>query len=115
MFKSYENHPSILQIKNICSSSFHVKEKFSFHFVNEIGIKKLIQELNSKKATGIDTIFPKLRKVAVDFLTPILTKSINSSTEHDIFPDLVKATLIVLLVVKDWDGVNCKHVICRKI
>ena len=34
--KSYENHPSILQIKqNICSSSFHVKEKFRFHFVNE--------------------------------------------------------------------------------
>ena len=35
--KSYKNHPSMLQIKqNICSSSFHVKEKFRFHFVNEI-------------------------------------------------------------------------------
>ena len=55
--KSYENHPSILQIKqNISSSSFHVKENFRFHFVNEIEIKKLIQGLNSKKATGIDTI-----------------------------------------------------------
>ena len=54
VIKSYENHPSILQIKNICSSSFHVKEKFRFHFVNEIEIKKLIQGLNSKKATGID-------------------------------------------------------------
>ena len=29
--KSYENYPSILQIKqNICSSSFHLKEKFCF-------------------------------------------------------------------------------------
>ena len=97
MFKSYKNHPSILQIKNICSSSFHIKEKFSFHFVNEIGIKKLIKELNSKKATGIDTIFPKLIKVDVDFLTLILTKSINSSIEHNIFPDLAKATLVVPL------------------
>ena len=73
IFKSYENHPSILQIKNICSTSFHVKEKFRFHFVNEIEIKKLIQGLNSKKATGIDTISPKLMKgifVRADILRP---------------------------------------------
>ena len=96
--KSYENHPSILQIKqNICSSSFHVKEKFRFHFVNEIEIKKLIQGLNPKKATGIDTIPPKLIKVAVEFLTPLLTKSINSSIEHNIFPDLAKTALVVPL------------------
>ena len=96
--KSYENHPSILQIKhNICSSSFHVKEKFRFHFVNEIETKKLIQGLNPKKATGIDTIPPKLIKVAVEFLTPLLTKSINSSIEHNIFPDLAKTALVVPL------------------
>ena len=96
--KSYANHPIILQIKqNICSSSFHVKEKFRFHFVNEIEIKKLIQGLNPKKATGIDTISPKLTKVAENFLTPLLTKSINSSIEHNIFPDLAKTTLVVSL------------------
>ena len=43
-------------MKNFSSSSFHVKEKFCFHFVNEIEIKKLTKGLNSKKATGIDTI-----------------------------------------------------------
>ena len=64
-----------MQIKqNICSSSFHVKEKFRFHFVNEIEIKKLIQGLNLKKA-GIDTIPPKLIKVALEFLTPLLAKT----------------------------------------
>ena len=41
--KFNENHPSILQIKNVCSSSFHVKEKFCFHFVNEIEIKNLFR------------------------------------------------------------------------
>ena len=87
-----------MQIKqNICSSSFHVKEKFRFHFVNEIEIKKLIQGLNPKKATGIDTIPPKLIKVAENFLTPLLTKSINSSIEHNIFPDLAKTALVVPL------------------
>ena len=96
--KFYQNHPSILQIKNICSTSFHVKEKFCFQFVNEIEINKLIQGLNSKKATGIDTIPPKLMKVAVDFLTSPLTKSINSNIEHKIFHDLAKTPLVVHLI-----------------
>ena len=50
-----------------------MKEKFCSHFVNEIEIKKLMQGLNSKKATAIDTIFQKLIKEAVDFFTPLLT------------------------------------------
>ena len=91
------NHSNriILQIKNICSSSFYVKEKFRFHFVNEIEIKKLLQGLNSEKATEIDTIPPKLIKITVDFLTPLLTKSINSSIEHNSFSDLAKTALVV--------------------
>ena len=48
--KSYENHRGILQMKNICSCSFHAKEKICSHFVNEI------DWLNSKKPTAIDTI-----------------------------------------------------------
>ena len=96
--KSYENHLSILQIKqNIYSSSFHLKEKCHFHIVNEIETKKLIQGLNPKKVTGIDTIPPKLIKVAVEFLTSILTKSINSRIEHNIFPDLAKTAQVVPL------------------
>ena len=94
--KSYESHPSILQIKNICSSSFHVKEKVCFHFVNEIEIKKLVQELNSGDIIG-DTVPPKLIKVAVGFFTPLLTTSINSSIDHNIFPDFAKTTLVVPL------------------
>ena len=89
--KSYENHPIILQMKNICSSSFHVKEKICSHFVNEI------DWLNSKKPTVIDTIPTKLIKVAVNFLTPLSTKSINSSIEHNIFADLAKTALVAPL------------------
>ena len=33
----------------------------------------------------------------MDFLTPLLTKSINSSIEHNIFPDLANTVLIVPL------------------
>ena len=70
-------------MNNICSCSFHVKEKICRHFVNEI------DWLNSKKPTVIDTIPTKLIKVAVNFLTPLLTKSINSSIEHSLY-DLIK-------------------------
>ena len=99
--KSYQNNPNILQIKNICSSSFHLKKKFCFHFVNEIEIKKLILGLNSKKATGKDTIPPKLIKIAVNFLTPFLTKSIYSSIEHTLFPHhSISADAVVGRIVK---------------
>ena len=67
-----------------------------FHFINEIEIKKLIQGLISKKATGRDTI-PPIDKIAVDFLTPLLTKSISSSIEHNIFQTLAKTALVVPL------------------
>ena len=33
----------------------------------------------------------------MDFLTPLSTKSINSSIEHNIFPDLAKTALVVPL------------------
>ena len=38
--KSYENHHSISQIENICSSSLIVKKKIWFLFLNDIKIKK---------------------------------------------------------------------------
>ena len=53
--------------------------------------------LNFKKATGIDTITPKLIKVTVDFLISLLSKSNNSSIEQNISPDLAKTTLVVPL------------------
>ena len=73
------------------------KRKNFFCFLNETETKKLIQVLNSKKATGIGTILAKLIKGAVDFLTPLLTKSINSSIEHNIFPYLANTALVVPL------------------
>ena len=36
-------------------------------------------------------------KLAVDFLTPLLTKSINSSIARNIFSDLAKTALVVSL------------------
>ena len=56
-----------------------------------------MQGLNSKNASGIETIRPNLIKVAVDYLILLLTKSINSSIEHNIFSDFAKTALVVPL------------------
>ena len=42
------------------------------------------------KATGLDSIGPKLLKIAPNILTPSITYIINKSIESGIFPDAWK-------------------------
>ena len=58
-------------------------------------IKKLIKCLDTNKAAGVDTVSPKLVKIASDFLTPLLTTAINK-VEENIFPDSTKIALVSL-------------------
>ena len=53
--------------------------------------------MDTKKAVGIDTIPPKLIKMASNFLAPILTTAINSSIENTVFPENAKVATIVPL------------------
>lgn len=53
--------------------------------------------MNSKKATEIDTVFPKLMRLAVNFSTPLSTRSGNSCIKRKLFFDLAKSTLVVPL------------------
>ena len=53
--------------------------------------------MKSKKATEIETVFPKLMKLAVDFSIPLSTRSDNSCIQSKIFFDLAKSTLVVPL------------------
>ena len=84
---SYKNHPSIMKIKQVINgSNVSDSERFSFTTVNESEIKDLLKNLDIKKASGIDTIPPKLVKLSADFLTPLLKKVINTSTAQNVFP-----------------------------
>ena len=60
-------------------------------------MKKLLKEIDTKKVVGIDTISPKLIKMASDFLAPILTTAINSSIENSVFPENAKVATVVPL------------------
>ena len=75
---SYKNHPNI-KIKQIVNGSFKT--------VNESEIKDLVKKQDMKKASGIDTIPPKLVKLSADLLTALLTKAINTSITQNVFPE----------------------------
>ena len=60
-------------------------------------MKKLLNEIDTKKAVRIDTIPPKFIKMASDFLAPILTTAINSTIESSVFPENAKVATVVPL------------------
>ena len=68
ILNAYKTHPSIKQTeKKFNGQNFFRKEKFFFKPVTPPEIEKLIKCLDTNKAAGIDTIPPKLIKIAADF------------------------------------------------
>ena len=43
---------------------------------------EILYSLNNKEVVRRDTIFPKLKKVITDFLTPLLVETLNPSREN---------------------------------
>ena len=94
----YQSHSSILKIQQKFNKSFlSNKDGFCFENIDINTVKKHILNLNIKKSVGIDTIPPKLVKIAVDFVAPILTKSINTSIKTNIFPEKAKTATVIPL------------------
>ena len=73
------------------------QEFFSFKPTTVDNVKKLLDEIDTKKAVGVDSIPPKLIKIASNFLAPILTIAINSSIENSVFPENAKVATVVPL------------------
>ena len=95
---SYKNHPSIIKIKQVVNGSdVSENERFPFKTVNESEIKDHLKNLDIKKASGIGTIPPKLIKLSADFLTPLLTKAINTSIGQNVFPENGKTASVIPL------------------
>ena len=64
IIKSYQNHPSVLKIKNKFGSDLN---SFDFQQITS-EVKKLLKEIDIKKAVGVDTIPPKLIKIGADII-----------------------------------------------
>ena len=94
----YKDHPSIKQIKNkIIPDSNQIQVIYAFKHVTVDNMNKLLNELDTKKTVGIDTIPTKLIKTASNFLAPMFTTAINFNIESSVFPDNTKVTTVVPL------------------
>ena len=101
-FNSYftsigENLASNIDNSNIDPISF-IQPTNAVFFFFEIEIQdvtRLLKNVNSNKATGLDGITGKILKLAADILAPSLTKIFNQSLNHGIYPDDWKIAKVV--------------------
>jgi retron-type reverse transcriptase len=68
----------------------------------ETQVAKIINNLKDKSSAGHDLISPKLLKLCVNELTPIITKLINKAILENIYPDILKIAK-VLPIYKSGD------------
>ena len=86
--KQYESHPSIIDIKN--NLTYYPKDNNVSFLTTPSEVKKLLKNLDTKKATGVDKIPLKLAKLSADALAIPLSLAINSSMKNDFFPNAPK-------------------------
>ena len=90
IIKKFNNHPSIIQIKN----KLNLSEKFEIPKAEVSDINSLLKRINIKKATGPDTIPPKLVKMSADIIDTHLCNIINKDIENSTFSDGAKLVSI---------------------
>ena len=83
--KKYENHPSIVKIKEVMENDI-----FSFSHVSLHDVQKEITLLNHTKASPKDTIPPKIIKDNCDILSEKLHYDFNQSIDISDFPGNLK-------------------------
>ena len=82
----------MLKINNKFGSDFI---SFDFQQVKPPEVKRLLKEIDIKKAVGLDTIPPKLIKIGADIIAEPLKKAVNCCLRQGIFPDSAKIASVV--------------------
>ena len=91
---SYRNHPNILKIKSNIRTKGNINNNTIFLPVSSDEVRKLLQQLNPRKAIGDDKIPPALIKVAAEPLSTPLSIATNNSFKQNIFPDNGKVACV---------------------
>ena len=89
IIRKYDRHPSILKVKNNFVSSI----TFEFPKAEVADINALVKQTDPKKATGPDTIPPKLVKMSANVVDKHLCNIINMDIITYI-PDSTKVTTV---------------------
>ena len=106
---SYRNHPSVLKIKSNITAKGNIDNNTIFSPVSSDEVRKLLQQLNPRKAIGDDKIPPALIKIAAEPLsTPLSIAISNNSFKHNIFPDNAK---VACVKPQDFQKMENKHYI----
>ena len=102
------DHPSSIEIKkqNDCTN------KFVFEKVTTDKVKKIINNINIKKATGADGIPAKIIKCSKSIIAPQITSILNMSIDQSVFPDKLKKAQVTPLYKKNDPllKTNCRPV-----
>ena len=106
IIKKYENHSSIIKIKNDMSVKSHLSSNNTLAserpFTSNI-VNLILKSVKTKKASGTDKIPTKLVKLASDFLSTPLAKVINNSIASSKFPDIAKVATVIPIDKKTDD------------
>ena len=86
IFKMHQNHTSIVRIQEHVS----IDSPFKFTNVSVAEVKSLLRNIDSSKATGYDTIPPKLVKAAANELAQPISSLVNMSLSLSCFPHYLK-------------------------
>ena len=105
----YKNHPSIILIKN----KITVPELFAFTEASVSDIEKELSNLNTKKASTLKNITPKVLKASIESLesySEVLTKLFNNTILTSNFPNKLKVADVSVIFKKDdpQKSKNCR-------
>jgi hypothetical protein len=81
-----KSHPSIIKIEENKTNDIELSFRLTEEHVN-----KQISKLNIKKATGYDSISPKILKLAQPSISNPINIVVNKSIESSIFPENLKS------------------------
>ena len=101
IIRTYQDHPSVKQIKNVITTSNTPKPLyFSFEPTNPVELLnalKRLKNIDTKKSTGFDKISHKLVKLSAEVLSTPLSIAINNSLKYGAFPDDAKIASVIPL------------------
>ena len=97
IIKKYENHSSMIKIKNNMSVKSQLSSNNTLASARQVTsneVQFLLKSLNTKMASGTDKIPTKLVKLASNFLSKPLAIAINNSLASSKFPGIAKVATV---------------------
>ena len=97
IIKKYENHSTIIKIKNYMSVKSHLSSNNTLASARQVTsneVNLILKPLNAKKASGTDKIPTKLLKLASDFVSTPLATAINNILASSKFPNFRPVSLL---------------------